>query len=50
MLNTTKAFMEFGFRVKARFEEGLKKSIEWYKKPLGSKIEKKRFGQQPAKS
>jgi len=31
MLDTTKAFQEFGFRAKTKFEEGLKKTIEWYK-------------------
>ena len=32
MLDTSKAFREFGFKAKVQFEEGLKKTIEWYKK------------------
>jgi GDP-L-fucose synthase len=31
MLDITKAFREFGFKSKTSFEEGLKKTIEWYK-------------------
>jgi len=34
MLDTTRAFTEFGFKAKTSFEEGLKKTIEWYKKSL----------------
>jgi len=30
-LDTTKAYKEFGFKAKITFEEGLKKTIEWYK-------------------
>ena len=30
MLDTTKAFQEFGFRAKTDFREGLKKTIAWY--------------------
>jgi GDP-L-fucose synthase len=30
-LDTSKAEKEFGFRAKTKFEEGLKKSIDWYK-------------------
>ncbi|MEW6679978.1 MAG: GDP-L-fucose synthase, partial [bacterium] len=30
-LDTTKAEQEFGFKAKMDFEEGLKKTIEWYK-------------------
>ena len=30
MLDTTNAFAEFGFKAKTSFEEGLKKTIEWY--------------------
>lgn len=30
MLDTSKAEKEFGFRAKTSFEEGLKKTIEWY--------------------
>ena len=32
MLDTTKAKKEFGFKSKTSFEEGLKKTIEWYKR------------------
>lgn len=31
MLDTSKAEKEFGFRAQTSFEEGLKKTIEWYK-------------------
>lgn len=31
-LDTTKAEREFGFKAKTDFDEGLKKTIEWYKK------------------
>jgi len=34
MLDTTKAFKEFGFKAKTDFKEGLRKTIEWYKKSL----------------
>lgn len=34
MLDITKAFREFGFKAKTNFREGLKKTIEWYKKSL----------------
>jgi GDP-L-fucose synthase len=30
MLNTTKAMQEFGFKAKTSFEEGIKKTINWY--------------------
>jgi GDP-L-fucose synthase len=30
MLDTTHAFKEFGFKAKVGFEEGLKKTINWY--------------------
>jgi GDP-L-fucose synthase len=30
MLDTTRAFTEFGFKAKTSFEKGLKKTIEWY--------------------
>jgi GDP-mannose 4,6-dehydratase len=30
-LDTSKAEKEFGFKAEVRFEEGLKKTIEWYK-------------------
>src|SRR3990167_4120800 len=36
-LNTQKAKKEFGFVAKTDFEEGLKKTIEWYKKTGGKK-------------
>ena len=32
MLDTTKAQKEFGFKAKTSFKEGLKKTIEWYRK------------------
>ena len=32
MLDTSKAEKEFGFKSKINFEEGLKKTIDWYKK------------------
>jgi len=31
MLDTTKAFTEFGFKAKTDFRKGLKKTIEWYR-------------------
>ena len=31
MLDTTKAFTEFGFKAKTSFEQGLKQTIEWYR-------------------
>jgi len=31
-LDTSRAEQKFGFRAKVRFEEGLKKTIEWYRK------------------
>ena len=34
MLDTTRAFKEFGFKAKTGFEEGLKKTIDWYKRSL----------------
>ena len=34
-LDTSKAEKEFGFKTKIPFEEGLKKTIEWYKKGKG---------------
>jgi GDP-L-fucose synthase len=30
MLDTTKAFKEFGFKAKTTFKQGLKRTIEWY--------------------
>ena len=29
-LDTSKAEKEFGFRAKTNFDEGLKKTVEWY--------------------
>jgi GDP-L-fucose synthase len=37
MLDTAKAYKEFGFKAKTDFKEGLKKTIEWYKKSMRSK-------------
>ncbi len=34
-LDTTKAEKEFGFKAKIPFEEGLRKTIEWYRKNIG---------------
>lgn len=34
-LDTSKAWKEFGFRAKTDFKEGLRKTIEWYKKWKG---------------
>lgn len=31
MLDTTKAYKEFEFKAKTQFDEGLKRTIEWYK-------------------
>jgi GDP-L-fucose synthase len=31
MLDTTKAFKEFGFKAQTGFREGLSKTIEWYR-------------------
>jgi GDP-L-fucose synthase len=31
MLDTTRAFQEFGFKAKTHFREGLKKTIDWYR-------------------
>jgi len=35
MLDTSRAFEKFGFRAKTNFEEGLKRTIEWYFKEVG---------------
>ncbi len=32
MLDTSRAFREFGFKARTQFREGLKKTIEWYRK------------------
>jgi len=37
MLDTSKAFTEFGFKAITDFREGLKKTFEWYKNSLKSK-------------
>ncbi len=34
MLDTTRAFQEFGFKSKTDFREGLKKTINWYEKNI----------------
>ena len=34
MLDTTKAFTEFGFKAKTDFRKGLEKTIEWHNKSL----------------
>ncbi len=34
-LDTSKAEKEFGFRTKTDFEEGLRKTIDWYRKNIG---------------
>jgi GDP-L-fucose synthase len=36
--DTTKAEKEFGFRAETGFEEGLKKTIEWYRKEISCKL------------
>jgi len=33
-LNTSKAEKEFGFKAKTSFEEGLRKTIEWYRRKV----------------
>jgi GDP-L-fucose synthase len=37
MLDTTKAFTEFGFRARTDFREGLKKTIDWYTENIKGK-------------
>ncbi len=34
MLDTARAYKEFGFEAKTSFEDGLRKTIEWYKKEI----------------
>jgi GDP-L-fucose synthase len=34
MLDVSRAEREFGFKAKTQFEEGLKKTIDWYRKIL----------------
>lgn len=36
MLDTTRAFQEFGFKARTSFREGLRKTIEWYRKKIGA--------------
>ncbi|MHC4322290.1 MAG: GDP-L-fucose synthase family protein [Planctomycetota bacterium] len=36
MLDTSRAFKEFEFKAKISFEEGLKRTIEWYKKSVSN--------------
>jgi GDP-L-fucose synthase len=36
MLDTSRAFQEFGFKAKTQFHEGLKKTIEWYREHIKS--------------
>lgn len=37
-LDTSRAFDEFGFKASTSFEQGLKKTIDWYRESLVSKI------------
>jgi GDP-L-fucose synthase len=39
MLDTTRACQEFGFKAKTDLREGLKKTIDWYRKLKGENIE-----------
>jgi GDP-L-fucose synthase len=34
MLDTSRAFREFGFKAKTQFREGLKRTIEWYREHI----------------
>jgi len=36
MLDTTKAFKEFGFKARTNFEQGLKNTIDWYKQSINT--------------
>jgi GDP-L-fucose synthase len=36
MLDTSRAFKEFGFRAKTTFQEGLRKTIDWYRRSTPS--------------
>jgi len=40
MLDTTRAFKEFGFKARTDFREGLKKTIDWYIENTKGKIKK----------
>lgn len=46
-LNTVKACKEFGFKAQIPFEEGLKKTIEWYREQMienrGQRVEDRKF-------
>lgn len=37
-LDTKRAFLEFGFKARVPFEEGLKKTVEWYFLSRNSKV------------
>ena len=39
LLDTAKAFREFGFRAKTSFEDGLSDTIKWYKNSIGAQPE-----------
>jgi len=39
MLDTSKAKKEFGFAAKTSFDEGLRKTIEWYRQAFSAKID-----------
>jgi GDP-L-fucose synthase len=41
MLDTSKAFKEFGFKAKTTFEEGLRKTIDWYTREFLTKQTKR---------
>lgn len=47
MLDTSRAAKEFGFKASTGFEEGLKKTIEWYKAVCGKKSPSRRPVPQP---
>lgn len=38
LLDTTRAFEEFGFKAQTNFQEGLKKTIDWYLKNCGGRM------------
>ncbi len=42
MLNTSRAEKEFGFKAKINFEEGLKKTIVWYREKMRQRHEKQK--------
>ncbi len=39
-LDTSRAFTEFGFKATTSFDEGLKKTVDWYKKTISGKANK----------